>query len=221
MNARLNIRAAVVVLVVLAAAGGAVAGINRWQVRRTAGGLLDLAAAAEEQGRPDRAARLVERYLQLVPGDADARARLATLQESLARDAKGLAAACEGYEEVLVQDPGRADLRARLARLYARRGMLPETRAQLTALKAEASADPELVFLLAACHNTAGEAGPAEALFRRAVDLDPKSVERAAGLAVFLRRQAAKAGDPAARAAAERQAGEVIDRLVAASPDDP
>src|SRR6266852_1731051 len=59
--------------------------LNRWQVRRHATALLAQADAAESQGRPDRAARLVGLYIGFVPTDTEARARFGRLLDSFAR----------------------------------------------------------------------------------------------------------------------------------------
>src|SRR5262245_25570443 len=72
-----NLTLLIATAVVGAAAGGAVYGLHKWQVSRTAKGLLVLADAQEKESQWQKAANYLDRYLRLQPDDAPASGRLA------------------------------------------------------------------------------------------------------------------------------------------------
>ncbi len=212
MRGRLNIRLAVALVAAFALGGGALVALQRYHQRRGAAGLLELARAAESDGKLDRAGRLVAEYLTRAPADTDARAWYARMVEPQARDAKSLQAVTAVYERVVADDPARADARRSLARLLARQGRYLDALPHLAALGAATAADAALAGLLAECHDALGDRAQAEAQYRRALELDPAAVGRSMRLAVLLR-----GGGPEGAAPADR----VIDRMAEKNPADP
>src|SRR5439155_574675 len=90
MHKRLNWRFGLYLLTSLAVLGTGTHFLHGYQVRHNAGGLLDRARAAEEQGDLAKAADYLGRYLGLEPTDADALARYGLLlaNEQLAKSAR-------------------------------------------------------------------------------------------------------------------------------------
>ncbi|MBP3960067.1 tetratricopeptide repeat protein [Gemmata sp. G18] len=208
MRERLNIRVSVLFLAAVLVSVAGVALLQRWQVRRNAPGLLELADSAEAKGRRDRALWLLASYLERTPGDTAARARYGLLAESLARDEKTLAAVAEVFERVLAEAPDRADVRLRLARIYTNEKRFPEAAPHLAVLNAGAAPDAEAVYLQGVCQEVQGKTEAAEQSYQRAIELDPHVVPRYAQLALLLRRRTERVKD----------AANIIERMVEANP---
>src|SRR5262249_30225297 len=79
MQEKINVRFLLWSLAAVGLLGGGYFAAHAYQVRRTAGALLEQATRAEEHGRPDRATLLVSRYLLLRPDDTEAQARHGSL----------------------------------------------------------------------------------------------------------------------------------------------
>jgi tetratricopeptide (TPR) repeat protein len=212
MRERLNVRPALALLTVLLVTSAGVALLHRWQVRRHAAGLLQLADRAEAVGRPQRAISLLGTYLEAVPGDSSARARYGIAVEALARDPKTRMAAVDAFEQVLAVAPDRADIRLRLVRLYVGGRKYPEAEKHLNALgAADTTTDSDVAALWGACQEVSNPAGAVGA-YRAAIKLDPARVERYLRLVPLLRRT----GDP--KGAAE--ADEFVEKMVRANAGD-
>ena len=115
MKDKLNVRFLLIALGTLVVLGVSWFGVHAFQMRQHIGTLLDLVNRAEEQGKPDRAARLLGQYVKLVPEDLDSRIRYGLLLEKLPSTPGLRRLAASVYEQVLIRDPGRHDIRRRLA----------------------------------------------------------------------------------------------------------
>jgi len=211
VRGRVNLRPVLVLAVVAALLGGAVAVAHRVQVGRTAHALRARAEAAEAAGRAGEAVAALGKYLSLRPGDDAALTRMARL---LARTAatpaeQGRAAAVLG--RVLRRRPGDADARRRLAALEAERGRYADALVHLKILDRSTPADAGLDTLSGACSEAVGDAASAAGRYRRALAGDPKRADAAFRLADLLR---VRLSDPVG-------ADRVLDALVAADPGSP
>lgn len=226
----LNVRLLAGTLVALAAVVPAAWFWHARQVRANAEGLLARAGQLEQQGDHPAAVAALQRYVQLRPDDVAQRVRLAELfgGSAATRDEKQQALKLYAVAQGLA--PDKLDVRRRRIELLLQLGYLPQASSQAAALLAEKDLSHDPVGLrvraLALYHlrRSGGrvEAGDlSEALFR-AVEQAPHDVELAHALAAFLRGQLAELADGGGEHGRQlaRQADEVMDRLVADSPDD-
>src|SRR5262245_40720918 len=73
----LNWKVLVLTVVLAGASAWSLSKLHAWQLNRTAKGLLDLAAAQEEESDWFKAADYLDRYLRVHAGDTEVRVRLA------------------------------------------------------------------------------------------------------------------------------------------------
>ena len=114
---KLNLRFLICIVVVGLLLTAVWFGVNRWQIRRHAADLLNLADQAKALQRPDRAAHFLSLYVGMVPNDTQARARYGLLLERLADSPGARYGVLAVFEQVLIRDPERQDLRRRAAKL--------------------------------------------------------------------------------------------------------
>jgi tetratricopeptide (TPR) repeat protein len=159
-------------------------GVNHWQVRRHAENLLSLANVAEEQKRPDRAARFIGLYVGLMPGNVDARVRygllldrLAASQQRPADSRRGKEGALAVFEQVLIRDPGRDDIRRRAASLAVELEHFDDAHRYMTFWGDNLPKDGEILELLGRAYEGRGEYVKAAKKFETAVAAAPERVE--------------------------------------------
>jgi tetratricopeptide (TPR) repeat protein len=187
MNCRLNtlflakLAAGVVLL------GACVHALHLFRSGQSARALLAQACRAEEQGRLDRALRLLTRYTLLSPEDLDEQVRRGLLLERKAKSARDKTAPLWVFEKVVAADPSRADVRRRLAVLAAEVGVWDLAEKHLTVLCAAAPKDPELARLCGNCREAAGDYDAAQNLYRTAIDDDAAYLPGYLALARLLR----------------------------------
>src|SRR5262249_49453594 len=156
MNKKLNSRLLIGSLVAIFLTADAVLAVHAYQVRRTAGALLERAARAEERERPDRAALLMGRYLLLCPDDTEARIRYATVLDRLARSPVELRRAMAVFDGILAREPDRHDVRRRLATLAIQLSNYRGALEYLKVLHDSFPDDAEVEFLNGQCYEAAG-----------------------------------------------------------------
>jgi tetratricopeptide (TPR) repeat protein len=207
MQERLNVRAFVWFIAVVAVLAAGVFFLHRYQVRNHASELRDLARSARSQGRPDRAARLLNLYLTFSPADLEARAEYGSLLETLSESPRARQAAIETYEEVLLRDPGHRDVRKRLVRLQIEAGLFSKALPHLRTLRKEFPKDAELAFQAGLCHEVDRAKARAAEDYRQAIKLAPQALKPYLYLADLLRLHL---GEPDG-------ADKVMDEMVAAN----
>src|SRR5260221_7029056 len=113
---KLNTKFFVFLLVALTVLAGVVFGLHRLQAGNIADALLWQASQAEKEGKLDRAARYLERYLAFARDDLDQREHLGMIlsDPKLATTPQRRARARFVIEQVLAKDPQRLALRERL-----------------------------------------------------------------------------------------------------------
>ena len=116
---RLNVKLFLYLLAGLVLFSGTLFAVHRLQAGNISGGLLYQANQADKDGHPKQAARYLGRYLDFVPGDVEARARLGkTLADPrLAVTTRARERARFVLEQVLARDPDRHDVRRTLVKL--------------------------------------------------------------------------------------------------------
>lgn len=161
--------------------------LHRVQVRRHAPDLLAQAATIDEQGRPERAARYLHRYVGLEPNDVDGLIQYARVLDKLAHSPKEKLVARGAYEQALAKDPHRHEIRRRVVRLAIEGGEIDRALPHLEALHEEFTEDGEVECLLALCRSAQGRPAEAEQLYRKGIEHDPTQVDGYAELAELLR----------------------------------
>src|SRR5262245_51723500 len=113
MRRTLNVRLFACLLVAVLVLGIGVHFLHAFQMRRSARGLLDQAIEAENEGKYDRAADLLENYLGFVPKDVDALARFGLALDKKRSD-RDRFRALQVMQQVLRLDGSRTEVRRQL-----------------------------------------------------------------------------------------------------------
>jgi tetratricopeptide (TPR) repeat protein len=113
MRRTLNVRLFACLLVAVLVLGIGVHFLHAFQVQRSASGLFEQATQAENEGKYDRAADLLESYLSFVPKDVDALERFGLALDKKKSD-RDRFRALQVMQQVLRLDESRTDVRRRL-----------------------------------------------------------------------------------------------------------
>ena len=218
---RLNKRLLSTTLVVLAVAAPVVFFWHQYQLRRVCAGLLVQADRMESEELWGQAADALYRYWQILP-DADVLSRVALTYDKAAIDSDR-ARVVHFYQRAIGLSPTRVDLRARLSELLAQDGQYAlaiEQADEILAIEPENKTAWKWHSLASLGRYHQGQSVAIEDVLEemsRAYDLQPEDAQLAASLAKIIRNDM-KAVNGSELA---RQADHVIDRLVAATPNDP
>jgi Tfp pilus assembly protein PilF len=131
-----SFRVLIVTVVLGAVLAGGLAGLHRWQIGRTAKGLLAL-ADAKEKDEPLKAAEYLDRYLRLQSGDSAARIRLAKTFGAIAKkDPRQSNRAANLYYRALSTGETKSEvqLRSELAELLLNTNRLREAEQEADAI---------------------------------------------------------------------------------------
>jgi tetratricopeptide (TPR) repeat protein len=132
-------------------------------VNRDTTGLKRLGMALLDRGEPEPARGLLEKTVQIDPGDAEAHGALGEALEALGRPAEADAA----YSRALERDPDAREVLLRAGRLALRAGAEPRARAYLDRL-ASLDAGPEQSLRIALTWLAAGKPAPAVRVLEQA-----------------------------------------------------
>lgn len=205
MKTRLDTRFLAQTLVVFVALGCAAQLLHVFQSRRNARSWLYQAERFEKKGRLERTATYLGRYLDFAPHDTDALAKFGLTLDQLAVAPKDQMRVFAVLEQVLRRQPRRAGTRRHLVSVAMRLGLYSDARSHLEILLQTEPENGDYERLLGACHEANGRHAEAAVHYSRAVEFAPDQVEGYVRLADVLRR----------RLDQPRQAGQVMDRLVA------
>lgn len=206
---------------------GVVFGVHYLQRKRIASALLWQARKAEETGQVERHVRFLGRYLDFRPDDLDEKARLGRtlLTDEVASSPQARNRAIELLDDVLRQQPDRpAERRALVKGALGLPGRTRLARESLTVLLDPAKPNPanldpadlgELEGFWGALFEQEGNAANAILWCRKAIKNRPDDQANYLRLAGLLRRQTID--DPAQRDAANAEASQVMDALVASN----
>src|SRR5262245_61155448 len=116
---KINTRLFVVLVITVVLFAGAVFGLHRLQAGNIADALLWQASQAEKDGKFDRAAKYLGRYLEFAREDIDTRAHLGMIlsDSQVATSPQRRARARFVIDQVLAKEPDRHDLRKRAAEI--------------------------------------------------------------------------------------------------------
>ncbi len=166
------------------------------QMKRHARTLLAQADQEEADGKLDREAEYLKRYLSFNGGDTDALARYGFALDRTATSDAARARAAAVFEKVLVRDRKRDKVRSRLIELCLElgrfttkeAGWLAEARQQAEILIQTRPDDGEAHLLLGRCFEAEGEPNLARRSYEQAVKQDPHLLSASVHLARLLRR---------------------------------
>jgi tetratricopeptide (TPR) repeat protein len=207
---KLNTKFFVILAVTLALLTGAVFGLHRLQAGNIAEALLWQANQAEKDGKLDRAAKYLGRYLEFARDDLDQRERLGMIlsEPQLATTPQNRARARFVIEQVLAKDPQRHALRERLCQsLIASRSFEP-AKEHLNYLTKNHAASAEVPYLLGLWHEGQNQNDRACDAYRQTIKLDPGKVDAYLRLTTLLKQ---------VDFGKEPRHAEEIDRLVVAA----
>ena len=176
MTDKLNVRFLLIALGTLVVLGVSWFGVHAFQMRQHVGTLLELVNRAEEQGKSDRAARLLGQYVKLVPEDLDSRIRYGLLLEKLPSTPGLRRLVASVYEQVLIRDPGRHDIQRRLAILSVGLGQVDEAITHLQTILVSSPKDAEVADLLGQCQQAKANYAEAKTLYQQAIHADPERI---------------------------------------------
>jgi len=188
---RVNYRFLGLVIVGALVLVGAVLVAHRVQTRRHAHAYLEKARAARDANNLTEAADLFNRYLDLVPGDAEAGAEFGLLLADTGR----YVPAYVRLEGAVRSLPDRIDLRRRLAEVALRIGRFTDATEQIgqiqqiqKRLDPPAPEDATLYAMRAVCEEALGQPMAAVKSLDQAIKVAPDQVETYSALAELLRR---------------------------------
>jgi tetratricopeptide (TPR) repeat protein len=191
MKRRLNKKAFVCLVGVVALSGAAVYFVHGVQTRRHAHAFLDQADREEQKGRLQKAADYVARYLYYAPSDTDALARYGQLLVRTG-NREQVARAFLVLEKVLRQDSARHDIRRQLVTMAMAMNRFSDAREHLKLLRVSFPQDAELENLLGMCHEASEDYASAADCYLQAIRHQPTRVQSYVRLARVLRRPAEK-----------------------------
>ncbi|GAB6184689.1 tetratricopeptide repeat protein [Thermopirellula anaerolimosa] len=203
-----NRRFVVIFTVSLILLGIAVYFLQRFQVRRNARFFYDRALQAQAEGKVPDAIRNLQWYVEFVPTDTEAAARLG----SLLVDAKAYGAAFFRLESVLRRDPSRSDSRRLLVDILLRMGRFRDAQEHLEQyLLKEFPEDADLLAKWARCLRGLRQPERALSVLQQAIEKDA-ALEDAYLLAAAITRYDLKRPE---------EGDAWIDRLLKAVPESP
>ncbi len=207
---KINTKFFVFLVIALALVTGAIFGLHQLQAGNIAEALLWQSSQAEKDGKLDRAAKYLARYLEFARDDLDQREHLGMIlsEPQMATTPQRRARARFVIEQVLAKDPDRHVLRQRLCQLMIANRSFDIAKEHLTYLEKHQPDSAETPYLAACLHEAQGQSAAAIDALRRSIKLDAGKVEAHIRL-VGLLQQADFGKEP-------RHADE-IDELVAAA----
>jgi tetratricopeptide (TPR) repeat protein len=191
--------------------GGGGWGLHRLQVRRISQGWLQQAERAEKDGQLGQAVRYLERYLELVPGDIETRARMGRLLVHTTGIAdRARANALFVLEQVLIRAPERHDSRRLAVRVALDVQRVERALEHVQYLQKSFPDDGEVENLFGQVREAQGKYAEAAAWYRKAVQHAPHQIDSYVRLATVLRRRL----DPEKPGEYAKEADEVMRQLV-------
>jgi tetratricopeptide (TPR) repeat protein len=191
--------------------GVAVYVLHGYQVDRMARNLLNQASREQQDAHPLRAAAVLGRYIELRPGDLDAKARFGLLLAGVARTPEERARSLLVLDRVLLVHGSRRDVRREAVRLAMSLEHFDAALGHVQILLEEQPEDAPLLRLAAECERGLGHWKQAGAWYERALRAAPGDAGAVGEYATLLRERLA---DPA-------RADAVVEGLLAAAPRAP
>jgi predicted Zn-dependent protease len=186
---KINTKFFVLLAIVLTLLTGAVFGLHRLQAGNIADALLWQANQAEKDGKPDRAAKYLARYLEFAREDLDQREHLASIlsDPQVATTPQRRARARFVIEQVLAKDPQRHALRERLCQNLIATRSFESAKEHLTYLQKNQPASVEVSYLLGLWHEAQNQPTQAGDAYRLAIKADAAKVDAYVRLVAILK----------------------------------
>ncbi len=158
---------------------GLIFGLHRLQASNIAEALLWQAEQAEKDGKPDRAARYLDRYLAFARDDLDRREQLGMIQSDpkLANTPQRREKARFVIEQVLAKDPNRHGLRQRLCQLFIAGRKFESAKDHLDWLEKSQPQSAEPAYLMGMWHEAQNQLPQATTAYRLAIQRDPQKID--------------------------------------------
>jgi predicted Zn-dependent protease len=194
--------------------------VHGYQVRRSAGALLDRADRAEQEGRLSGALDYLRRYLGFRPNDSEVLARYALLlaDKQVATTPRATLRALFALDAALRQAPDRQDVRRKAVDLALRLGRFGGAQEHLDTLLQETPSKGELHGLLGQCREARADYKGARQSYEKATRQAPADLDSYLRLAVLLREHAEEVVQKKETVAKlARRADQTIDGMVEAN----
>jgi tetratricopeptide (TPR) repeat protein len=175
---KINTKFFVFLAVALAVLAGAIFGLHRLQAGNIAEALLWQANQAEKDGKLDRAAKYLARYLEFAREDLDQREHLGMIlaDPQLATTPQRRARARFVIEQVLAKDPQRHALRERLCQILIAGRFFDPAKEHLHYLDKNQPSSAQVPYLVGAWHEAQTQPDRAVEAYRRAIKADASMV---------------------------------------------
>jgi Tfp pilus assembly protein PilF len=186
---KINTRFFVFLVITLALLAGAVFGLHRLQAGNIAEALLWQANQAEKDGKFERAAKYLSRYLEFAREDLDQREHLGMIlsEPQLATSPQRRARARFVIEQVLAKDPQRHALRGRLCQNLIAARSFDSAKEHLNCLEKNQPDSAAVPYLLGLWHEGQNQPAPAMEAYRRAIKIDAAKIDAYLHLVAILK----------------------------------
>lgn len=186
---KINTRLFVILVISVALFGGAIFGLHRLQAGNIADALLWQASQAEKDGKLDRAAKYLGRYLEFVRDDLETREQLGMILSDprMATSPQRRARARFVIEQVLAKDPQRHELRQRLAETLIAGRSFDAAKEHLAYLEKNGPASAPVALLTGQWHEAQNRPSQAVDAYRKALKLDARLVDAYTRLVALLK----------------------------------
>jgi cellulose synthase operon protein C len=219
MRRTLNLKFAACLLAILVVFGTAVHFLHGYQVKRNAGGLLEQAQRARDEGRDDKAAEYLGNYLRYVPSDNNVLAEYALLLDKLSKSPKTQERAYLVLDQVLRRQPERQDICRRLVELAMKLERFRDAEEYLARLRQEPPKDAEIEELLGRCQLGRGKYQQARDSFENAVKLSADRIDSSVALVYLFHDHAGEIKHKGEKLDGNKKAQETLAVMIAANKD--
>lgn len=185
---KINLRFFIVLVVTVVALTGGVFGLHYLQAGNIANALLWQANQAEQEGKLDRAAKYLDRYLEFVRDDLDEREHLGMIlsDPKLATTPQRRARARFVIEQVLAKDPQRHALRERLCQTLISGRNFEAAKEHLTYLEKQ-HPQAGVAYLGGLWHEAQNQPAAAIDAYRKAIHMDAAKIDAYLRLVAMLK----------------------------------
>ncbi len=162
---------------------GTVHVVHGWQIKRHAGGLMELGRQAQGGGDLKAARDYFARYVGLMPGDVGALADYGLLLDETHAGPRQARQVFMVYEDVLRADPTREEIRRRQIEIAMEAGRVPDALAHVRVLRQSYPTDGKLDYQAGRCFEELAEHDAAVKAYEAALEHSPDLLDTYARLA--------------------------------------
>ena len=162
---------------------GTVHVVHGWQIKRHAGGLMELGRQAQSDGDLKGARDYFSRYVGLMPGDVGALADYGLLLDEMHAGPRQARQVFMIYEDVLRAEPTRDEIRRRQIEIALEAGRVPDALAHVRVLRQLYPTDGQLDYQAGRCFEELAEHAAAVKAYEVAIEHSPELLDTYARLA--------------------------------------